>query len=73
MSPRDKPTSNPDGSLTLYAQKPPPGKGKEANGLPTPKGAFMPMSQRHWRHWPSNTTPSTLQSSGTPPAPTQGT
>lgn len=32
--------NNPDGSLTLYFQNESPGKDKEANWLPAPKGAF---------------------------------
>jgi hypothetical protein len=32
--------TNPDGSLTLYFQNENPGKDKEANWLPAPKGAF---------------------------------
>lgn len=32
--------TNPDGSLTLYFQNESPGKDKEANWLPAPKGAF---------------------------------
>ena len=33
-------TYDPDGSLTLYIQNENPGKGKEANWLPAPKGGF---------------------------------
>jgi len=32
---------DPDGGLTIYVQSDPPGKDKQANWLPAPKGAFM--------------------------------
>ena len=37
---RDKLQLNPDGSLDLYLQAESPGKDKEANWLPAPKGGF---------------------------------
>jgi hypothetical protein len=33
---------NDDGSLTLYVQAEAPGKGKESNWLPAPRGNFEP-------------------------------
>ena len=43
VSMRDKPKFNADGSLTLYFQNESPGKDKEANWLPAPKGDFILM------------------------------
>ncbi|MGO4513857.1 DUF1254 domain-containing protein, partial [Bradyrhizobium sp. 2TAF36] len=43
VSLRDNPKFNADGSLTLYLQNESPGKDKEANWLPAPKGEFIPM------------------------------
>ncbi|WP_424630287.1 DUF1254 domain-containing protein [Bradyrhizobium sp. SYSU BS000235] len=48
VSPRDKPVPNPDGSLTLYFQNESPGKDKEANWLPAPKGDFLVMMRMYW-------------------------
>jgi len=48
VSLRDNPKYNPDGSLTLYFQNEPPGKDKEANWLPAPKGDFIPMLRMYW-------------------------
>jgi hypothetical protein len=48
VSLRDKPTFNPDGSLTLYFQNESPGKDKEANWLPAPKGDFLLMMRMYW-------------------------
>jgi hypothetical protein len=48
VSLRDKPTYNPDGSLTLYFQNESPGKDKEANWLPAPKGDFLLMMRMYW-------------------------
>ena len=65
----DKRTSvgkfNADGSLTLYFQNESPGKDKEANWLPAPKGDFIPMIRMYW---PSPTDPSVLDGSWTPPS-----
>jgi len=48
VSLRDNPKYNPDGSLTLYFQNESPGKDKEANWLPAPKGDFIPMLRMYW-------------------------
>jgi hypothetical protein len=37
-----------DGGLTLYFQNESPGKDKEANWLPAPKGWFMPVIRLYW-------------------------
>lgn len=68
VSMRDKPTFNADGSLTLYFSNESPGKDKEANWLPAPKGDFL-LTMR--MYWPRQTPPSILPpGSGTwvPPA-----
>ncbi len=64
VSMRDKPTFNPDGSLTLYFQNQSPGKEKEANWLPAPKGEFIPMLRMYW---PKDSSPSIINGSWTPP------
>jgi hypothetical protein len=64
VSPRDKLKYNPDGSLTLYFQNESPGKDKEANWLPAPKGDFIPMMRMYW---PKEKTPSVLNGSWVPP------
>ena len=48
VSPRNNPKFNADGSLTLYFQNESPGKDKEANWLPAPKGDFIPMLRMYW-------------------------
>jgi hypothetical protein len=48
VSPRDDLKYNVDGSLTLYFQAELPGKDKEANWLPAPKGEFIPMLRMYW-------------------------
>jgi hypothetical protein len=48
---------NDDVSLTLYFQNESPGKDKEANWLPAPKGEFIPMLRMYW---PKETTPSII-------------
>jgi hypothetical protein len=39
---------DPDGGLTLYFQNESPGKDKETNWLPAPKGWFMPVIRLYW-------------------------
>src|SRR5262245_5807282 len=65
VSPRDNPKYNADGSLTLYFQNESPGKDREANWLPAPKGPFIPMLRMYW---PKEKNPSILDGSWTPPA-----
>ena len=65
VSLRDNPKFNADGSLTLYFQNKSPGKDKEANWLPAPKGEFIPMLRMYW---PKNESPSILNGSWKPPA-----
>lgn len=64
VSPRNDLVVNADGSTTLYFQKESPGKDKEANWLPAPDGAFLPMLRMYW---PKETNPSILDGSWTPP------
>jgi hypothetical protein len=65
VSMRNNPNFNPDGSLTLYFQSDSPGADKEANWLPAPKGAFLPMLRMYW---PKESSPSILNGSWKPPA-----
>jgi hypothetical protein len=48
VSPRDKLKYNKDGSLDLYFQHESPGKDREANWLPAPKGDFILMMRMYW-------------------------
>jgi len=64
VSPRDNLVANADGSVTLYFQHESPGADKEANWLPAPAGAFLPMIRMYW---PKDTAPSILDGSWTPP------
>ena len=64
VSARNNLKANPDGSITLYFQAESPGKDKEANWLPAPKGEFIPMLRMYW---PSDKDPSILNGSWTPP------
>jgi hypothetical protein len=48
VSPRNDLKYNPDGSLDLYIQNESPGKDKEANWLPAPKGAFILMMRLYY-------------------------
>jgi hypothetical protein len=60
VSLRDHPAYSADGSLTLYFQADSPGKDKEANWLPAPKGEFIPMLRMYW---PKDKSPSILDGS----------
>ena len=64
VSPRNDLVANADGSVTLYFQTESPGKDQQANWLPAPKGAFLPMLRMYW---PKDTAPSILDDSWTPP------
>ena len=37
-----------DGGITVYIQNEPPGKGKESNWLPAPKGPFLVVMRIYW-------------------------
>ena len=64
VSPRNNLKTNPDGSITLYFQNESPGKDKEANWLPAPKGEFIPMLRMYW---PIEKAPSILDGTWAPP------
>jgi hypothetical protein len=64
LAQRDKLTVNPDGSVDMYLQAESPGKDKEANWLPAPKGKFDLVLRLYW---PRATPPSILDGSWTPP------
>ena len=65
LSSRNKYVTNADGSVDLYLQAESPGKDKEANWLPAPKGKFIPMLRLYW---PKETPPSILDGSWVLPA-----
>jgi len=65
VSSRNKLKTSPDGSITLYLQTESPGKDKESNWLPTPKGGFVPMIRMYA---PQQKEPSVLDDSWAPPA-----
>lgn len=65
VSMRNDPKFNPDGSLTLYFQHQSPGKDKEANWLPAPKGSFILMLRMYW---PKEESPSIINGTWKPPA-----
>jgi hypothetical protein len=64
VSPRNNLKADPDGSLTLHFQHESPGKDKEANWLPAPKGDFVLMLRMYW---PKETSPSILNGTWKPP------
>ena len=64
VSPRNHLKANPDGSITLYFQAESPGKDKESNWLPAPKGEFIPMIRMYG---PKQTNPSILDGTWEPP------
>jgi hypothetical protein len=68
LSQRNKFITNKDGSVDMYLQAESPGKGKEANWLPAPKGKFVLVMRLYW---PTSTPPSILDGSWTPPAATR--
>lgn len=65
ISPRNDLRYNADGSLDLYVQNESPGKDKEANWLPAPKGEFVLMMRMYW---PKETRPSVIDGTWKPPA-----
>ena len=64
VSPRNHLKTNPDGSTTLYFQVDSPGKDKESNWLPAPKGEFIPMMRMYG---PKQANPSILDGTWEPP------
>jgi hypothetical protein len=65
LSSRSKFVTNADGSVDMYLQADSPGKAKEANWLPSPKGRFIPMLRLYW---PKETPPSIIDGTWKPPA-----
>jgi hypothetical protein len=64
LAQRDKLVANPDGSVDMYLQAASPGKDKEANWLPAPKGAFKLVMRIYS---PREAPPSILDGSWKPP------
>jgi hypothetical protein len=64
LAQRDKLIANPDGSVDMYLQADSPGKDKEVNWLPAPKGKFNLVMRIYS---PRTTPPSILDGSWTPP------
>ncbi len=65
LSPRNPLKYNKDGSLDLYLQNESPGKARESNWLPAPKGKFILMLRLYW---PKESPPSIVDGSWKPPA-----
>jgi hypothetical protein len=64
LSQRNKFITNPDGSVDMYLQADSPGKAKETNWLPAPKGKFSLVMRMYW---PTTTPPSIVVGGWTPP------
>jgi hypothetical protein len=64
LAKRDHLITNPDGSVEMYIQAETPGKDKEANWLPAPKGKFSLVLRLYT---PTTTAPSILDGTWTPP------
>ncbi len=64
ISARQKLKENADGSTDLYIQNESPGAEKESNWLPAPKGKFQLMLRLYW---PSETPPSIIDGTWSPP------
>ena len=64
LAQRDALITNDDGSVDMYIQAESPGKDKEANWLPAPRGNFVLVMRIYA---PSKTPPSILDDSWTPP------
>ncbi len=64
LAQRDKLVANADGSVDMFLQAESPGKDKEANWLPAPKGKFQLVMRIYL---PRKTPPSILDGSWTPP------
>jgi len=65
VSPRHALKYNADGSVDFYIQNESPGKDKESNWLPAPKGDLVLMMRLYW---PQETNPSILNGTWQPPA-----
>jgi hypothetical protein len=65
VSPRDALKYNADGSLDVYIQNESPGKEKEGNWLPAPRGKFILMLRLYW---PKTESPSIINGTWKPPA-----
>lgn len=66
LSSRNEFKTNQDGSVDLYLQNESPGKDKEANWLPAPKGKFVLMLRLYWPYEPPHA--SILDGAWKPPA-----
>ena len=64
LSQRNAFVSNPDGSIDLYIQADSPGKEREANWLPAPKGKFVLVLRMYL---PKKSPPTIVDGSWTPP------
>ena len=64
LAQRDALRTNPDGSVDLYLQSDSPGKDREANWLPAPKGKFVLVMRIYT---PRKAAPSIVDGTWTPP------